>query len=410
MPPKKLKRFEGSFDSYSVIRQIGIGGSGTVFEVTDSAGRSLALKLLTVGTSTKLKRFRNEIFFCLKRVSSAIIEVLDFAKTDGGSMFYVMPLYTDTLKDRIGAGIQPQEVLELYSRILDGVEAAHLFGVIHRDLKPANLLYAKDTRDVVVADFGIAHFQEEDLHTFIKTDSHDRMGNFQYSAPEQRNPTAEVDARADIFALGLILNEMFTGHVPQGTDYNNIESVAPDFGYLDPLVSLMIKQQPEDRLQSLRAVKEELVGRGNQFIEFQRLDALKNEVVPATQLHDRVVDDPIRAIQKIDYSSGRLALRLNRAVNPKWELCFRQRATAYNANFSHSMVTFQADMAYLRADEYHLPMAITMFKQYCESANEEYAKQVTEEHRQNQIQMRAQLQLKVAQQEQKVRVLRNINL
>jgi serine/threonine protein kinase len=410
MTSKTPIRFEGSFDTYTFVRQIGGGGSGTVFEVTDSTGQHLALKLLTATSTSKLKRFRNEIFFCLKRVSPAIIEVLDFAKTRDGSMFYVMPLYSSTLRERIISGIPPGEVLHLYGRILDGVEAAHLFNVVHRDIKPANLLYAKGTDDVVVADFGIAHFKEEDLLTQVKTEAHDRLANLQYSAPEQRKAGAPVDHRADIFALGLILNEMFTGHVPQGTDYKNIKSVSPQFEYLDPLVALMIKQQPEDRLQSVQVVKEELIGRGNQFIAFQRLDALKKEIVPASKLNDQIVDDPIRAIETVDYKSSTLTLRLNRGVNPKWQSCFRHRATAFNANFSASAVVFQADTANLHVDEYHLPMAMTMFKQYCEAANEEYAKQVTEEHHQNQLQMRAQLQLRVAQQEQKARVLAKIQL
>jgi hypothetical protein len=101
---------------------------------------------------------------------------------------------------------------------------------------------------------------------------------------------------------------------------------------------------------------------------------------------------------------------VNRAVNPKWQSCFRHRATAFNANFSASAVVFQADTANLHVDEYHLPMAMTMFKQYCEAANEEYAKQATEEHHQNQLQICAQLQLRVAQQEQKARVLAKVQL
>ena len=65
--------------------------------------------------------------------------------------------------------------------------------------------------------------------------------DFQYAAPEQRRPDQSVDSRADIYALGLIINEMFTGHVIQGVDYERINSQDPDNGYLDYVVQLMVQ-------------------------------------------------------------------------------------------------------------------------------------------------------------------------
>jgi serine/threonine-protein kinase len=82
-------------------------------------------------------------------------------------------------------------------------------------LKPENLLVSAQNR-IVVADFGIAHFREEHMLTAIETRATERLANYRYSAPKQRTPGATVDERADIFALGYILNEMFTTDVPHG--------------------------------------------------------------------------------------------------------------------------------------------------------------------------------------------------
>jgi len=143
--------------------------------------------------------------------------------------FYVMPLYDSSLRKLMEGGVSPGDVLKLFNDILDGVEAAHLQNVFHRDLKPENLLVEMPGRRIVVADFGIAHFEEEDLFTAVKTGD-ERLANYRYSAPEQRTPGGSVDHRADIFALGLILNEMFTGELAQGTAHKLVAAADPNFG------------------------------------------------------------------------------------------------------------------------------------------------------------------------------------
>ena len=83
-------------------------------------------------------------------------------------------------------GLKKDHILPLFSQLLNGVEAAHLRKVIHRDLKPENILYDPRGNRVIVADFGIAQFQEEELYTAVETKAEDRLANFQYAAPEQR--------------------------------------------------------------------------------------------------------------------------------------------------------------------------------------------------------------------------------
>ena len=147
-----------------------------------------------------------------------------------------MPIYAGSLRNLLDRGIEPKSDFSTFAQILDGVEAAHLKGVFHRDLKPENVLYDQASDKLLVADFGIAHFGEDELYTLVETSPNDRLANFKYAAPEQRNAVMTVDHRADIFALGLMLNEIFTGEVPHGTGFKTIESVDPEYAYLDGLV------------------------------------------------------------------------------------------------------------------------------------------------------------------------------
>ncbi len=321
-----------------------------------------------------------------------------------------MPYYSSTLRDRIKTGIQRSEVLPLYDQILSGVEAAHLLGVCHRDIKPENLLYSVETNELVLADFGIARFREEDLHTTVDTGPNERLANFAYAAPEQRSVGRAVDHRADIYALGLVLNEMYTGQIPQGAGFRRIKDVAPEFAYLDGLVEVMIQQQPEQRPASITKVKEELIGRGHQFVELQRLSQMRKEVVPESEINDPLITDPIRLVEKEDYSNGTLTLRLNQAVNDKWVACFRQRATRYSTNVSSAIVSFHRDRVNIIVTEHFLQEGVSFVKEYLPVANEEYAAQVKQEHLKEIERRRAALRSRIAQEEARARILQKVNI
>src|SRR5262249_14950910 len=149
-----------------------------------------------------------------------IVTVTDFGIADAENLkgpFYVMKRYDGSLREQLAAGMPPDRVLGFFAQMLDGVEAAHLLGAIHRDLKPENFLFDARTQTLAIADFGIANFAERHLLTMVETTAQQRLANFMYAAPEQRTPGRETTNTADIYALGLILNEMFTGAVPHGT-------------------------------------------------------------------------------------------------------------------------------------------------------------------------------------------------
>lgn len=318
----KLPTFHTTFGNYTATEIIDEGGAGRVYRVEDDSGQALAVKLLDADktTSEKLRRFKNELFFCLKNEHPNIISIFDHGvliSDTRNSPFYVMPLFDRSLRSLITAGLIPEEVLGYFGQLLDGVEAAHFKKVVHRDLKPENILLDSKARRLVVADFGIAQFQEEALYISVETSANTRLANFQYAAPEQRNRGLTVDWHADIFALGLMLNEMYTREVPWGTSYKTITSVAPEYGYLDDIVSNMLRQSPQERPNSIEIVKQQLIGHKQEFIIRQRLSGLKKAVIPVTDIDDPLVLDPPRLVN-FDYDSDLLTLFFQQPVNEKW--------------------------------------------------------------------------------------------
>jgi serine/threonine protein kinase len=251
--------FRTPFESYIAVKQVGQGGSGQVWSATDEGGKLVAIKCLDPGKSTerRTQRFRNEVRFGQRASHPNIVPILDVGERVVQGVwtpFFVMPLYELTLRRAMRDGIAPERVLSVFEKVLAGVAAAHAQDVWHRDLKPENILLSADLAEVRIADFGIAHFEQQELYSAAQTKTADRLANFRYAAPEQRDPAADKDHRADIFALGLILNEMFTGEVPHGTAYRKIVSVNSEYGYLDSLVDRLIRQRPEERPQTAAEV------------------------------------------------------------------------------------------------------------------------------------------------------------
>jgi serine/threonine protein kinase len=248
---KRPQIFETALNTYTYRGPLGEGANGWVYDVTDDDQQHFALKHLRAGLSReKRRRFKNELSFCARGLHQNIIEVLDwgFVATDPeNSPFFVMHRFPATLRELMKAGIHHDQVLGWFDKILDGIAAAHASNVWHRDLKPENILCDPAHGTLAIADFGIAHFAEDLLHAIVETGPSDKLANFQYAAPEQRRRGGMVDHRADIYSLGLILNEMFTGELRLGTAPKLIATAAPKYRHLDELVDRMLRQTPDDR-------------------------------------------------------------------------------------------------------------------------------------------------------------------
>jgi serine/threonine protein kinase len=318
--------FETAFDSYEVDEIIGEGGCGRVY-----GGRGVAVKVLAQERTSrdKRQRFKNETAFLARNKHRNIVTVIDHGLATSGPArgpFYVMPRFDGNLRDlmRTGPSEHPQQIIASFLQILDGVEAAHLQGAVNRDLKPENVLFRRAPElTLAIADFGTASFTEDMLITMVETSPHQRLANFQYAAPEQRMQGREVGIAADVFALGLMLNEMFTGQVAHGTEYRLIKDVAPEHGYLDGIVATMIRNTPSERPSSIETVKGLLSLHMRDALSHQRLSEISNTVVKQGEIDDPLALEPLRVVD-FDWDSEILTLTLNRRVSDNWVNAFKR--------------------------------------------------------------------------------------
>lgn len=142
---KKLPVFSTTFGTYQAVQILGEGGSGRVFAAEGDDGKQYAVKLLDSenASTEKVRRFKNEILFGTRNEHKNIVSISDHGLWTGDAVarpFYVMPQYAGTLRQAIKTGLKPEQVLPLFGQILDGLEVAHLLGVVHRDIKPENIL------------------------------------------------------------------------------------------------------------------------------------------------------------------------------------------------------------------------------------------------------------------------------
>jgi len=199
-------------DRYRIVSLLGAGGMGEVYRATDlRLGQAVALKFLPeemVNDPKALARFHNEIRIARQVAHPNVCRVYDLGEVEGStylSMEYVDGEDLHSLLRRIGR-LPSDKALEIARKLCAGIAAAHDKGVLHRDLKPANIMI--DGRGhVLITDFGLAGImgQIEGLET--------RNGTPGYMAPEQLSGK-EVSAQSDIYALGVVLYEMFTGKRP----------------------------------------------------------------------------------------------------------------------------------------------------------------------------------------------------
>ncbi|MEM8709832.1 MAG: protein kinase [Planctomycetota bacterium] len=210
--------------SFRVVRAIGSGGMGVVYEAEqDFPSRRVALKVLppSLGQAGAEMRFRSEIQFLARLDHPGVARMLEAGVHvgDGGveQPFFAMEFVPDA-QDLISWGNERslRERLELFGRVCDAVQHGHQQGVVHRDLKPANVLVSGVDNLPKVIDFGVAGALEDEAEVARTraTQAGDVVGTLQYMAPEQLEGSLSVDTRTDIHALGLLLYELVTGEAP----------------------------------------------------------------------------------------------------------------------------------------------------------------------------------------------------
>jgi serine/threonine protein kinase len=203
-------------DGYRLDAVIGRGGMGTVYRATDTAlEKTVALKVIAphlANDDTFVQRFREEAKALARLDADGIVDVYTMRETDE-ALFFVMEHIEgpslQTVLERQGA-LGPDQALSLLRQVLEAVGHAHASGVLHRDLKPSNILLNADGR-AVITDFGLAKILASDAEL---TATHDQLGTVAYMSPEQIEGLQNVDEASDLFSVGLIAYEMFTGRLP----------------------------------------------------------------------------------------------------------------------------------------------------------------------------------------------------
>jgi serine/threonine protein kinase/tetratricopeptide (TPR) repeat protein len=209
---------------YEIVAAIGEGGMGQVYKAHDERlARDVAIKLLAAHSIDSIparERFKREAQAVAGLQHPNICTVYDVGETADGRIFIVMELLQgETLQQRVAHGpLDQQAILEIGAALADALQAAHTAGIVHRDIKPANILLTAHGPKIL--DFGLVKADPRvptgdaataELETrALLTDAGSTVGTLAYMSPEQLRGE-DVDARTDLFSLGLVLYEMATG-------------------------------------------------------------------------------------------------------------------------------------------------------------------------------------------------------
>jgi serine/threonine-protein kinase len=263
-PPRfapEIDRTGQTVGGFRVEARLGAGGMGTVYRaVPEAGGRAVAVKFLAapLGADADLRgRFAREVKVMRGLSHSGIVRVLADGECDGMPWFAMELLAGSDLGARLKRGpLGPAEIAALFPPLLDALAHAHRANLVHRDLKPANVLL--DTRGAPhLADFGIARPVGEAALTRL-TETAAVLGTMAYMAPEQR-AGEDVDARADLFSVGVMLYEAATGRVPVGA-FPPASRAARGFSRaFDRVIARLLAPDPDARFASAEEAKRALV-------------------------------------------------------------------------------------------------------------------------------------------------------
>jgi TolB-like protein/tRNA A-37 threonylcarbamoyl transferase component Bud32 len=236
-------------DRYRLDRQVGQGGMATVYLAEDlKHGRRVALKVLRPELAAALghERFVREIEIAAQLQHPHILPLFDSGEAEG-FLYYVMPFVDgESLRDRLTreGGIPIPEAVRILREVVDALAHAHQHGVVHRDIKPDNVMLSG--RHAVVTDFGVAKAVSAAGSDKLTTVGM-ALGTPTYMSPEQAMGETNLDQRADIYSVGALAYELFTGHPP-------FEKATPQ-----QLLSAHVLEKPaEQRWQTAEAMLEPL--------------------------------------------------------------------------------------------------------------------------------------------------------
>jgi len=253
---------------YQIMAQLGSGGMATVFKAYHAAlDRYVAIKVLHPAFKQDpnfLSRFQREARIVAKLEHPHIVPVFDFSEASGQPYLVMRFIEGETLKARLSKGdLTLDEVRRVIKPVAEALAYAHGQGVLHRDVKPSNILLTPEG-GVYLADFGLARIAQAGEST-LSQDS--LLGTPQYISPEQAQGQSDLDARTDVYSLGVVVYELLVGRVPYQADtpyaviHDHIyaplplpRSIKPDFS--EALERVLLKALTKDRTDRYASVSE----------------------------------------------------------------------------------------------------------------------------------------------------------
>ncbi|MGZ5647490.1 MAG: serine/threonine-protein kinase, partial [Usitatibacter sp.] len=259
---------------YKIISEIGQGAMGVVYKAVDPIiDRTVAIKTINLNLSRQEleeyeMRFQQEIKAAGRLNHPNIVTIYDVGKTDQVAYMAMEFLEGKELKDLIAAGDMPpaDQVVDIIAQVADGLYFAHQQDIVHRDVKPSNIMVMKNML-AKITDFGIARLP----NSAVKTMTGLILGSPRYMSPEQVIGKA-IDARSDIFSLGVVLYEALTGVAPFDGDnvnaimYATVNTTPPPPSahnravppMLDLIVAKAMAKLLEDRYQAVKELADDL--------------------------------------------------------------------------------------------------------------------------------------------------------
>src|SRR3954467_5236696 len=284
---------------YKVISEIGQGAMGTVYKAVDPIiDRTVAIKTINLNLSkSELEeyeaRFQQEIKAAGRLNHPNIVTIYDVGKTDQVAYMAMEFLEGAELKDMIASGNLPavDSVVDIISQVADGLWFAHQQDIVHRDVKPSNIMVLKGGI-AKITDFGIARLP----NSAVKTMTGLILGSPRYMSPEQVIGKA-IDARSDIFSLGVVLYEALTGIAPFDGDnvnaimYATVNTTPPPLSahnrHVPPMLDLIVAKAMakllEDRYQTIKELGDDLREVRRQMDSSRPAAALKAMTAPPSR-------------------------------------------------------------------------------------------------------------------------------
>lgn len=293
---------------YNLQRQIGEGGMARVFiAIQESFDRKVAVKVLTPAKGVEkeqAERFISEAKTIATLNHPHIVPVYDVGKVDERYYITMEHLAGDTLAYWMRCGLEEMECLQVVLEMAEALDYAHQKGIVHRDIKPDNIMF-RDNHSSVLTDFGVAISTKGKMDVALDGKM---IGTPLYMSPEQARGMP-VDGRSDLYSLGAVMFEMFSGHPPYEADdamavalahvTEPIPALPEIHERFQPLINKLMAKKPEDRFENGMAFAKTL----KKYMQGTEEQELEPAVVSEDAPDRDVLSDKLRGDTASEYSS-----------------------------------------------------------------------------------------------------------